>query len=239
MHHFLTQGRLLACEHAAAGGAGETARRGGGSSNLRLVTSFDEEEEEEEGDNNPLQPHIVLAALLAAAVHDVSHPGVSNAFLVATQEALALRYNDRSPLESMHAATAFEVMRTSRERDLLHGLRGELRTECRRVVIEMVLATDNAHHHEHLGALNNKLDGLGGVDAANAADQLAVLRVALHAADVGNPAKPQVGAPRRAQGRRSRMLRRVPLAPKGAALKRVPLVCARRAGGQPTSSGQA
>ena len=37
-----------------------------------------------------------FAGLIAAAIHDVDHPGVNNAFLINTSSPLALRYNDQS-----------------------------------------------------------------------------------------------------------------------------------------------
>ena len=52
-------------------------------------------------------------ALIAAAVHDVAHPGNNNLFEVKTMSKLALRYNDVSVLENMHAATAFETLAKS------------------------------------------------------------------------------------------------------------------------------
>ena len=52
----------------------------------------------------------VLACLLAAAAHDIGHPGFTNQFLVATHHPLAILYNDQSVLENHHAATAFKLM---------------------------------------------------------------------------------------------------------------------------------
>ena len=43
----------------------------------------------------PLSQLHVLALLVASVGHDVDHPGVNNAFLVATDSPLALRYNDQ------------------------------------------------------------------------------------------------------------------------------------------------
>jgi cAMP-specific phosphodiesterase 4 len=36
--------------------------------------------------------------LIAAAVHDVGHPGVTGKYLIAVGDELALQYNDSSPL---------------------------------------------------------------------------------------------------------------------------------------------
>ncbi len=52
-----------------------------------------------------------FAALLAAASHDVGHDGFNNNFLINTDDPLAITYHYDSPLEHMHAARAFELMR--------------------------------------------------------------------------------------------------------------------------------
>jgi high affinity cAMP-specific and IBMX-insensitive 3',5'-cyclic phosphodiesterase 8 len=46
-----------------------------------------------------MSPVDIIASLIAAAIHDVDHPGFSNAYLVATSAPLALRYNDIAVLE--------------------------------------------------------------------------------------------------------------------------------------------
>ena len=51
----------------------------------------------------------IFASLVAAACHDVGHPGYTNQFLVATQSPLAILYNDQSVLENHHAASTFKV----------------------------------------------------------------------------------------------------------------------------------
>jgi hypothetical protein len=43
-------------------------------------------------------------------VHDVEHGGLTNDFLVNSLDRLAVRYNDRSPLENHHLAAAFTLM---------------------------------------------------------------------------------------------------------------------------------
>ena len=46
-----------------------------------------------------IRPIDVLALIVAAAAHDMDHPGQSNAYNVLTGSELALRYNDKSVLE--------------------------------------------------------------------------------------------------------------------------------------------
>jgi hypothetical protein len=39
-----------------------------------------------------------FSAIIAAAIHDIDHPGVNNAYLINTSSELALRYNDQAVL---------------------------------------------------------------------------------------------------------------------------------------------
>ncbi|ETO24824.1 hypothetical protein RFI_12333 [Reticulomyxa filosa] len=53
----------------------------------------------------------VLACLVSAACHDVAHPGNNNAFEIAIESDIAVKYNDESVLENMHAAKTWEIMK--------------------------------------------------------------------------------------------------------------------------------
>ena len=46
-------------------------------------------------------------------VHDHGHPGLTADFLIATSDPLAVRYNDRSPLENHHGASFFSMLMQS------------------------------------------------------------------------------------------------------------------------------
>ena len=96
----------------------------------------------------------ILAVLFAAAVHDVDHPGMNNSFLSSTGDPLALLYNDRSPLENHHLATAFELARnyqTFSEMDDVYY------RHLRRLVIHAVLATDLKEHFASLGVFRTSI----------------------------------------------------------------------------------
>ncbi|NXE03706.1 PDE8A phosphodiesterase, partial [Lophotis ruficrista] len=56
-----------------------------------------------------LDPIDEVAALIAATVHDVDHPGRTNSFLCNAGSELAILYNDTAVLESHHAALAFQL----------------------------------------------------------------------------------------------------------------------------------
>jgi 3'5'-cyclic nucleotide phosphodiesterase len=63
-----------------------------------------------------------LGLLLAAATHDLGHPGVSNQFLVNSRDHWALVYNDISVNENVHVSQAFLL---AKEEGLFEGLSAE------------------------------------------------------------------------------------------------------------------
>ncbi|KAG2441900.1 hypothetical protein HXX76_003506 [Chlamydomonas incerta] len=95
----------------------------------------------------------LLAMYFAAVIHDFGHPGLTGDFLINTSDQLALRYNDRSPLENHHCAAAFSLMRRP-EFDLLAPLSAADRSSFRKQVIELVLATDMKQHFSILSHFN-------------------------------------------------------------------------------------
>ncbi|GLC47046.1 hypothetical protein PLESTM_002012800 [Pleodorina starrii] len=101
-----------------------------------------------------LDPLGLLAAYLAAIIHDYAHPGLTGDFLVATSHPLALRYNDRSPLENHHCAAAFELLTRHTELDVLEPLSTADKAALRKLVIELVLATDMKQHFSTLTHFN-------------------------------------------------------------------------------------
>ena len=96
----------------------------------------------------------ILAILVAASVHDLEHPGVSNNFLIATRDSRALLYNDKSVLENHHCATAFKLVEKHGIADLFDRKTFSYFRSC---VIEMVLATDLAQHFNLLTTFKTKV----------------------------------------------------------------------------------
>eukprot|EP00041_Stephanoeca_diplocostata_P021495 m.501497 g.501497 ORF g.501497 m.501497 type:complete len:900 (+) comp21839_c0_seq5:222-2921(+) len=99
----------------------------------------------------------LLAALLAAAVHDVGHPGFTNHFLCETQHDFAILYNDKSVLENYHASVAFKVM-SDEKCNVLASLSKDDRAAVRKMMISMILSTDMAQHFKHLAAFRSVVE---------------------------------------------------------------------------------
>ncbi|XP_040097040.1 cAMP-specific 3',5'-cyclic phosphodiesterase 4C isoform X1 [Oryx dammah] len=136
----------------------------------------------------------VLAAIFASAIHDVDHPGVSNQFLINTNSELALMYNDASVLENHHLAVGFKLLQAE-NCDIFQNLSTKQRLSLRRMVIDIVLATDMSKHMNLLADLKTmvetkKVTSLGVLLLDNYSDRIQVLQSLVHCADLSNPTKP-------------------------------------------------
>ncbi|KAM9322462.1 3',5'-cyclic-AMP phosphodiesterase 4C isoform 2-T2 [Pholidichthys leucotaenia] len=136
----------------------------------------------------------ILAALFASAIHDVDHPGLSNQFLINTNSELALMYNDLSVLENHHLAVGFKLLQGD-NCDIFQNLNKKQCQSLRKMVIDMVLATDMSKHMNLLADLKTmvetkKLTSLGVLLLDNYSDRIQVLQNMVHCADLSNPTKP-------------------------------------------------
>ncbi|KAL8197272.1 UNVERIFIED_CONTAM: High affinity cAMP-specific and IBMX-insensitive 3',5'-cyclic phosphodiesterase 8A [Gekko kuhli] len=105
-----------------------------------------------------LDPIDEVAALLAATVHDVDHPGRTNSFLCNAGSELAILYNDTAVLESHHAALAFQLTTRDDKCNIFKNMeRNEYRT-LRQAIIDMVLATEMTKHFEHVNKFVNSIN---------------------------------------------------------------------------------
>ena len=160
----------------------------------------------------------IFGLFVAALGHDVGHPGINNNYMIATGHDLAIRYNDASPLENMHAATVFSVMKDA-EMDVMALVeKPEQRRTIRATIIHTILGTDMKHHFNLISKLQEaremyprgpavegqvaipffvedvsnkvRLEYLGGSDSNADGKRMLMLELILHAADIGNPARP-------------------------------------------------
>lgn len=153
-------------------------------------------------------------SLMAAAIHDVGHPGRNNVFYAKTWDlnltdpvaCLAVRYNDKSILENHHIALAFETLVHHEHCNwfrLLSKKAGEINMQnyIRHGLIDMVLHTDMSKHSKNSKQLSTFGEQHHGhlEDAAEMAkpeqdrlkDKLFILGSTLHAVDISNPTKPR------------------------------------------------
>ncbi|XP_072462497.1 high affinity cAMP-specific and IBMX-insensitive 3',5'-cyclic phosphodiesterase 8B isoform X3 [Notamacropus eugenii] len=148
-----------------------------------------------------------VAALIAATVHDVDHPGRTNSFLCNAGSELAVLYNDTAVLESHHTALAFQLTAKDNKCNIFKNIdRTHYRT-LRQAIIDMVLATEMTKHFEHVNKFVNSINkpmaaeesnshGEGGECDCNPTgknfpeNQILIKRMMIKCADVANPCRP-------------------------------------------------
>jgi len=176
-----------------------------------------------------LTPLEKLSAIVAAAIHDYDHPGVSNGFLMKTRDPLAALYNDQSPLENHHLSAGSKTtllslsispsspsssFSSSSSSPLcafnlspptcsLSGLGVVFQEDCnifshltrenqdyaRKLMIDLVLATDIARHFTLLASFNAKVN-VGNLNLNKPEDLCLMLQMLMKFADISNPGKP-------------------------------------------------
>lgn len=145
-----------------------------------------------------------FAMLVASVSHDVGHIGLNNGFLTEVQHDLAIRYNDRSPLENMHCCKLFEILAQA-EVNVFASVSPEQYRDVRKSIIDVILHTDIVQHNamvkelELLFEMNSKVFAARNGEhmaeqemevLSNAENKKLVGRLVLHAADTSNPTKP-------------------------------------------------
>ncbi len=94
------------------------------------------------------------ACLIAAAIHDVNHPGRNSAFLCNSNAELATLYNDITVLENHHASLGFKLTMSDDRVNIFKSLDRDSYKLVRQSVIDMVLATDMSKHFIHVNKFN-------------------------------------------------------------------------------------
>ncbi|XP_025923548.1 high affinity cAMP-specific and IBMX-insensitive 3',5'-cyclic phosphodiesterase 8B isoform X4 [Apteryx rowi] len=143
-----------------------------------------------------------VAALIAATIHDVDHPGRTNSFLCNAGSELAVLYNDTAVLESHHTALAFQLTAKDSKCNIFKNIdRNHYRT-LRQAIIDMVLATEMTKHFEHVNKFVNSInkpmaaerEGSDCECTANIKNfpdnQTLIKRMMIKCADVANPCRP-------------------------------------------------
>ncbi|XP_067888016.1 high affinity cAMP-specific 3',5'-cyclic phosphodiesterase 7A isoform X2 [Heterodontus francisci] len=133
-----------------------------------------------------VSPWDVLLGLLAAATHDMDHPGVNQPFLIKTNHYLANLYKNTSVLENHHWRSAVCVLQESK---LFSHLSVEESYQMESQLGSLILATDISRQNEFLSQLRTRLD-MSDLCLDNAGHRHFMLQIALKCADISNPCRP-------------------------------------------------
>ncbi|KAB5533266.1 hypothetical protein PDJAM_G00135140 [Pangasius djambal] len=128
----------------------------------------------------------ILLGLLAAATHDLDHPGVNQPFLIKTNHYLASLYRNTSVLENHHWRSAVGLLR---ETELFSHLPAEDSVNMERQLGSLILATDISRQNEYLSRFRTHLDQEE-LCLGNASHRHFILQMALKCADICNPCRP-------------------------------------------------
>ncbi|XP_047184569.1 cAMP-specific 3',5'-cyclic phosphodiesterase 7B-like isoform X1 [Scophthalmus maximus] len=132
-----------------------------------------------------LSPLDVFLGLVAAAAHDVDHPGVNQPFLIKTRHHLASLYQNTSVLESHHWRSTVGMLRES---GLLSHLPADMSQDMEQQLGSLILATDISRQNEFLSTFREHLDNRD-LDLQLASHRHFMLQIALKCADVCNPCR--------------------------------------------------
>ncbi|XP_023611243.1 high affinity cAMP-specific 3',5'-cyclic phosphodiesterase 7A isoform X8 [Myotis lucifugus] len=134
---------------------------------------------------NSVTPWDVLLSLIAAATHDLDHPGVNQPFLIKTNHYLATLYKNTSVLENHHWRSAVGLLRES---GLFSHMPLESRKQMETQIGALILATDISRQNEYLSLFRSHLDR-GDLCLEDARHRHLVLQMALKCADICNPCR--------------------------------------------------
>lgn len=133
-----------------------------------------------------------FSLLLSGLVHDLDHPGLNNVYHANAVTALAIRYNDVSILENYHCALAFEILYNP-QFNVVPALSVVQRKTIRKLMIQLILATDMTVHFALQGEVTNAVERIkqGTLTPKDCPekDRIVLLKSILHSADISNPAK--------------------------------------------------
>ncbi|XP_049998039.1 high affinity 3',5'-cyclic-AMP phosphodiesterase 7A isoform X2 [Alexandromys fortis] len=134
---------------------------------------------------NSVTPWDILLSLIAAATHDLDHPGVNQPFLIKTNHYLATLYKNTSVLENHHWRSAVGLLRES---GLFSHLPLESRQQMETQIGALILATDISRQNEYLSLFRSHLDR-GDLHLDDGRHRHLVLQMALKCADICNPCR--------------------------------------------------
>jgi cAMP-specific phosphodiesterase 4/high affinity cAMP-specific and IBMX-insensitive 3',5'-cyclic phosphodiesterase 8 len=112
-----------------------------------------------------------LVAYVAAVVHDYRHTGCTNKFLVDVASPTAIVYNDLSPQENMHSASAFKVLLDDRHNFMVGGFDMQESRTFRNQVMSMVLHTDMQQHFPLITRFKTRMSAMTCMSAMGAMGQ--------------------------------------------------------------------
>jgi hypothetical protein len=109
------------------------------------------------------KPLEIFSLILAATFHDVGHPGSNNLFHKNAMTPFAMRYNDVSILENMHAAVGHSLLMGEERKDewdVFKNWKQSQIIEARGIMIRAILGTDMSNHFFKMEEIMEKIESV-------------------------------------------------------------------------------
>ncbi|KYQ99921.1 cAMP phosphodiesterase [Tieghemostelium lacteum] len=129
----------------------------------------------------------IFVLLISSLSHDLSHPGVSNNFLIQTSNELAKQYNQISVLENHHISTMYKLLHKSK---VISHFTPKQKKLFKYLSSNAIFATDLCNHNSIVERLQSKLNSDQCNIWSSLADKSLLIDVLVHTCDISNVAKP-------------------------------------------------
>lgn len=136
-----------------------------------------------------LTPFQTLGLVLSAIVHDLGHDGFNNDFHRNTISERAMMFNDQSVQENFHLKSFCEQTLTDPTVNIFECLTSEQKLDLRRMIIELVLATDMTFHKKKQDDLQAAITEHGKTPEHWKDKARLFMASLLHACDISNPVR--------------------------------------------------
>ncbi|OHS95423.1 3'5'-cyclic nucleotide phosphodiesterase family protein [Tritrichomonas foetus] len=130
----------------------------------------------------------LLAICVASICHDIGHEGLNNVYNVNAKTPLGILYKDQSVMETHHCELAIHIISLD-ECNIFHALQPNELKNIWNWIIQMILATDMAHHFKLVKNANDIMDQ-GPINLANTSHRIMAMTMLMKVADISNVSRP-------------------------------------------------
>jgi hypothetical protein len=130
----------------------------------------------------------ILCLLTASVCHDANHDGFTNQYNVKAQTPLGILFKNQSVMETHHCSVSIGIL-TRDECNIFNALNDSELTEMWSLFVDLILATDMAHHFKLVKQANELMDNKE-LSMDNSDHRLLVLQLILKTADISNVSRP-------------------------------------------------
>lgn len=128
----------------------------------------------------------IFALMIGALCHDISHPGVTNGFLISSQDPLSIKYNDISVLENMHTFKTFQIL-SAKNTNILLNLSKPDYQRFRKIVVNVIIGSDLSLHFDKITEFKTLFEN--NLNFSDDKFKILALQMCLKCADLGHGAK--------------------------------------------------